>query len=112
MVAHYTNVLNNNPGSSFAFSSNVSSTSSSNALIVRFNEFVLSQEQEVRIVVHCFRRRSRDEICQTARELVANNYRRNGYRLLRNNCQHFATLCVTGKEFLTDSIFSFLHSLF
>uniref|UniRef100_A0AC34G4V1 LRAT domain-containing protein n=1 Tax=Panagrolaimus sp. ES5 TaxID=591445 RepID=A0AC34G4V1_9BILA len=72
------------------------------ARIVQFNEFVLSADQEVRIVVHSFRRKSRFEICEIAKQLVAERYGYGQYDLFNKNCQHFVTLCVLGEERRTD----------
>uniref|UniRef100_A0AC34G9X9 LRAT domain-containing protein n=1 Tax=Panagrolaimus sp. ES5 TaxID=591445 RepID=A0AC34G9X9_9BILA len=72
------------------------------ARIVQFKEFVLSDDEEVRIVVHCFRRKSRFEICEKAKQLVAERYGYGQYDLFNKNCQHFVTLCVLGEERRTD----------
>uniref|UniRef100_A0A914ZG81 LRAT domain-containing protein n=1 Tax=Panagrolaimus superbus TaxID=310955 RepID=A0A914ZG81_9BILA len=72
------------------------------ARIDTFQKFVSSEDQEVRIIVHCLRRRSRDDICLTARRLAEERYRSGEYNLLQQNCQHFASYCVLGVEWMSD----------
>uniref|UniRef100_A0AC35FXS6 LRAT domain-containing protein n=1 Tax=Panagrolaimus sp. PS1159 TaxID=55785 RepID=A0AC35FXS6_9BILA len=72
------------------------------ARIDKFQKFVSSEDQEVRILVHCLRRRSREDICSTARRLAEERYRAGEYNLLQQNCQHFASYCVLGVEWMSD----------
>uniref|UniRef100_A0AC34GA54 LRAT domain-containing protein n=1 Tax=Panagrolaimus sp. ES5 TaxID=591445 RepID=A0AC34GA54_9BILA len=64
--------------------------------------------KEVRIIVHCIRRQSRDDICETAiritkgKLLEEENYGKGKYNLLLQNCQHFASYCVLGIEWMSD----------
>uniref|UniRef100_A0A914YT01 LRAT domain-containing protein n=1 Tax=Panagrolaimus superbus TaxID=310955 RepID=A0A914YT01_9BILA len=105
-VAHISggssNSASNSSSSSCTCMININDAQEACARIVTLKEFVLSDKQEVRIVVHCFRRKSRTEICEKARELVAERYGYGNYNILSKNCQHFATLCALGEECLTD----------
>ncbi|KAE9549200.1 hypothetical protein FO519_007595 [Halicephalobus sp. NKZ332] len=68
----------------------------------KIEEFVNFPNQEVRIIVHCLRRRSREDICETAKRLVEERYREGEYHFLQQNCQHFASYCALGKEWMSD----------
>ncbi|KAE9546101.1 hypothetical protein FO519_010687 [Halicephalobus sp. NKZ332] len=68
----------------------------------KIEDFVNFPNQEVRIIVHCLRRRSREDICETAKRLVGKRYREGEYHFLQQNCQHFASYCVLGKEWMSD----------
>jgi hypothetical protein len=72
------------------------------ARIDTFQRFVSCEDQEVRVIVHCLRRRSRADICSTAERLADEHYRQGEYNLLQSNCQHFASYCVLGVEWMSD----------
>uniref|UniRef100_A0A914QD08 LRAT domain-containing protein n=1 Tax=Panagrolaimus davidi TaxID=227884 RepID=A0A914QD08_9BILA len=98
-VADISGTSNNGGSSSSSSSSNSDNAKARN---VSFRAFALSKNQEIRIIVHCFRRYSGVDICTRARSFVTVNYGNGQYNFFTKNCQHFATLCVTGKEFLTE----------
>ena len=52
--------------------------------------------------IHCFRRRSREQICKKAQKLVDQRYGEKEYNLLLQNCQHFAGECAIEKKRMFD----------
>ena len=52
--------------------------------------------------VHCIRRLPREVIWATARRLASENFRYGQYNLFQQNCQHFASYCVLGIEWMSD----------
>ncbi|KAE9549579.1 hypothetical protein FO519_007200 [Halicephalobus sp. NKZ332] len=63
-------------------------------------DFMENPNAELRIVAHSYRRRYRDDIVAIARLLANDEYLMGKYNLLTQNCQHFASLCVRGKEIM------------
>uniref|UniRef100_A0AC34QCF9 LRAT domain-containing protein n=1 Tax=Panagrolaimus sp. JU765 TaxID=591449 RepID=A0AC34QCF9_9BILA len=72
------------------------------AIITSLEHFLVNLDQELGVVVHCFRRKMGQDICKTVRELVNNQHGREQYRVFRQNCQHFASYCVLGEEYMSD----------
>uniref|UniRef100_A0AC34QXE2 LRAT domain-containing protein n=1 Tax=Panagrolaimus sp. JU765 TaxID=591449 RepID=A0AC34QXE2_9BILA len=72
------------------------------ARIDKMDSFVTYRDQEIRVIVHCFRRRSREDIVETAKRLAIEGHRHGEYHLLRQNCQHFAAYCVINLEYMSD----------
>uniref|UniRef100_A0A914Y2G7 LRAT domain-containing protein n=1 Tax=Panagrolaimus superbus TaxID=310955 RepID=A0A914Y2G7_9BILA len=79
------------------------------ARIDPFQGFPSPKNQEIRIVVHCLRRKSRTDICATAHRLADNDvtpeerYYTGEYNFLRQNCQHFASYCVLRIQRMSDN---------
>uniref|UniRef100_A0AC35FZH5 LRAT domain-containing protein n=1 Tax=Panagrolaimus sp. PS1159 TaxID=55785 RepID=A0AC35FZH5_9BILA len=79
------------------------------ARIDPFQGFLSPENQEVRIIVHCLRRRSRKDIRAIAHRLADNDvipeerYYSGDYHFTKQNCQHFASYCVLGKQWMTDN---------
>uniref|UniRef100_A0AC34PXT9 LRAT domain-containing protein n=1 Tax=Panagrolaimus sp. JU765 TaxID=591449 RepID=A0AC34PXT9_9BILA len=92
----------NNESSTASAVTVISEKSEARAIITSLKHFLVHPDQELRVVVHCFRRKRGQDICTTARELVNNQHGRGQYRVLWQNCQHFASYCVLGKEYMSD----------
>uniref|UniRef100_A0AC34RTL1 LRAT domain-containing protein n=1 Tax=Panagrolaimus sp. JU765 TaxID=591449 RepID=A0AC34RTL1_9BILA len=92
----------NNESSTASAVTVISEKSEARAIVSSLKYFLVHPDQELRVIVHCFRRKRRQDICSTAYDLVRYEYGKGQYNVLWKNFQHFASYCVLGEEYMSD----------